>query len=132
MFAGLWSRDARLKESEGGLCDVFPGVWIVCEYFRRTWTPEFVEGSQCAVFPRPSLFWLHTSIPYELMKNKFCTTITTKSWPMKFVMIGLVSRWWTQVGQLWFFNYKKYCTYFFWLKKTCLCERWKVQLAFLY
>jgi hypothetical protein len=25
----------------------------VCEYFKRTWTPGFVEGSQCAVFSDP-------------------------------------------------------------------------------
>jgi len=56
MLAGLWSRDARLKELVGGLCAMFSGVYIVCEHFKRTWTPGFVEGNQCAVFSGPSLF----------------------------------------------------------------------------
>jgi hypothetical protein len=33
----------------------------VCEYFRRTWTPGFVEGSQCAVFSDPLFFGYNVS-----------------------------------------------------------------------
>jgi len=33
----------------------------VCEYFRRTWTPGFIEGSQCAVFSDP--LFLFTTVP---------------------------------------------------------------------
>jgi hypothetical protein len=40
---------------------VFSEVFIVCEHFRRTWTPGFVESNQCAVFSGPSLFG-YTSI----------------------------------------------------------------------
>jgi hypothetical protein len=31
------------------------------------------------------------SIPYKLMKSKFCTTIIAKSWPMKFVMLEYIT-----------------------------------------
>ncbi len=56
MLAGLWFRDARLKELVGRLCVVFLEVWVVCEWLRRTWTLGFIEGNQCVVFSGPSLF----------------------------------------------------------------------------
>ncbi len=56
MLAGLWFRDARLKESVGRLCAVFLEIWVVCQWLKRTWTLGFVEGSQCTVFSGPSLF----------------------------------------------------------------------------
>jgi len=36
----------------------------VCEYFRRTWMPGFVEGNQCAVFSDP-LFFGYTFTTYK-------------------------------------------------------------------
>jgi hypothetical protein len=41
------------------------------------------------------------SIPYALMKNKICTTIIVKSWPMKFVMHNIENNLcWLELGYI--------------------------------
>jgi hypothetical protein len=49
--------------------------------------------------------WLtFVTISYEPMKNKFHTTIITKSWPMKFVMINLSHPLWMTINFNTYFN----------------------------
>ncbi len=44
----------------------------MCEYFRRTWTPGFVEGSQCAVFLDPFFLVTKEVDKVEFLVMKFC------------------------------------------------------------
>ncbi len=40
------------------------------------------------MFKNTNKWMTFVSIPYELIKNKFCTTIITKFWPMKSMIIA--------------------------------------------